>query len=172
MELQLQPRAGVCSATGAAFAEGDRVVSLLVRDGADFRRCDFLAEAETRFMAPGEVLCRWTRVFKPVVAEANPEQALKLTAESLFLALTGEDALAADENASLEQFLALLLERKRVLKRRGVSVTGNVVYEHMPSRRMIEIPAVEMDAAFFLGVREKLGALLGEPAPGPEATGP
>ncbi len=161
MELNLQPQADTCFVTQTVFAEGDRVVSFLVRDpGTEFRRYDCLADAEGTNLPPGEVLCRWTRIFKPRPVGMDAERELKLTAESLFLSLTEEGSGDVSENTQLKQFLALMLERKRVLKNRGRSIGGNIVYEHMRSKRMIEVPAGEMDAAFFMSVREKLGLLI------------
>ena len=161
MELNLQPQAGTCFVTQAVFTEGARVVSFLVRDpGGEFRRYDCLAEAEGENLPPGEVLCRWTRVFKPRPVGVDAERELKMSAESLFLSLTDEGSGDVSENMQLKQFLALMLERKRVLKNRGRSIGGNLVYEHMRSKRMIEVPAGEMDAEFFLSVREKLGLLI------------
>lgn len=162
MELNLQPQADTCFVTQTVFTEGARVVSFLVRDPAagEFRRYDCLAEAEGTNQPPGEVLCRWTRIFKPRPVGVNAERELKLSAESLFLSLTEEGSGDVSENMQLKQFLALMLERKRVLKNRGRSIGGNQVYEHMRSKRMIEVPAGEMDAEFFLSVREKLGLLI------------
>lgn len=161
MELQLQPPADVCFITGAPFQAGNRVVSFLVRDAAgEFRRYDCHLAAEGRTSPDGEVLCRWTRTYKPRAAEMNAERELKLTAESLFLSLTEDAAAGVDENGALKQFLALMLERKRVLKNRGTSESGHAVFEHFPSHRMIEVPAGEMDPGFFLAVRDKLGVLV------------
>lgn len=175
MDLNLQPQAETCFVTQTAFTEGARVVSFLVRDAAgEFRRYDCLAEAEGGNQPPGEVLCRWTRIFKPRPVGVDAERELKMTAESLFLSLTEEGTEDVSENLQLKQFLALLLERKRVLKNRGRSIGGNQVYEHMRNKRMIEVPAGEMNAEFFLSVREKLGLLvkdvpMGAPAAVPPA---
>jgi hypothetical protein len=179
MDLPLQSQSETCFVTGAAFQAGDRVVSFLARDAAgEYRRWDCIAAAEGATLPEGEVLCRWTRVFKPPQPEANPERALRMTAEALFLSLTVDGTGGVEENGPLKQFLALMLERKRVVKNRGLSAGGTVVlYEHMSSRRMAEVPAGEMDAAFFAGIRDKLGGLLGEspaatvPAP-PKLTAP
>lgn len=161
MDLTLQPQAERCFVTQAAFTEGARVVSFLVRDpGGEFRRYDCLAEAEGQNVPPGEVLCRWTRIFKPRAVGVDAERELKMSAESLFLSLTEDGAGDISENLQLKQFLALMLERKRVLKNRGRSIGGNQVYEHMRSKRMIEVPTGDMDAEFFLSVREKLGLLV------------
>lgn len=173
MELNLQPQADACFVTQAVFAEGDRVVSFLVRDPAgEFRRFDCLADAEGTNLPPGEVLCRWTRIFKPRPVGLDAERELKMTAESLFLSLTEEGTGDVSENTQLKQFLALMLERKRVLKNRGRSIGGNQVYEHMRSKRMIEVPSGEMDAAFFMSVREKLGLLIKDAPAQPASAAP
>ncbi|MGH8017479.1 MAG: hypothetical protein ACREIA_04200 [Opitutaceae bacterium] len=171
MELQLQPRSNLCCATGVEFQPGDRVISVLARGENEFRRFDCLASAEKDLQITGEELCRWTRTFKPAAREANPERELKLTAETLFLSLT-EEGNAVEENADLKQFLALMLERKRVLKSRGRSPAGHLQFLHPASNRMIEVPTGEMDAEFFVAVREKLGVLLGEPSPSAPSQAP
>lgn len=140
------------------------MVSFLVRDAAtgEFVRLDCLAEHEAAATFPGEVLCRWTRTFRPVVAEVNVDRALKLSAENLFLTLTEDLDAPVEENGALKQFLALMLERKRLVRARGTSPDGSRrIYEHGRTKRMIEVPAGEMDDAFFLQMRDKLGALLG-----------
>jgi hypothetical protein len=178
MELPLQPTSVTCSVTGAAFEPGDCVVSFLLRDPAsgELRRLDCLEAAEQTAGLVGELLCRWKRLFKPAVRGSDHEREIKLTAESLFLSLA--DDADAGANGPMKQFLALLLERKRVIKARGRSPGGNLLYEHMRSKRMIEVPAGVMDDAFFISMRDKLGALVGEPRsarpicpPGPDTGG-
>jgi hypothetical protein len=164
MDLQLKPTADACCVTHTAFQAGDRVVSFLVRDTAtgEFVRADCLAAQESGATFAGEVLCRWTRTFKPVPVGANLERALKLSAESLFLTLTEDPDAPVEENSQLKQFLALMLERKRLVRARGTSAEGTRrVYEHGRTKRMIEVPAGLMDDAFFMQMRDKLGVLLG-----------
>jgi len=167
MELPLQPLSSRCCATGVEFRPGDRVVSVLVRDDDDFRRLDCLESVEGDLQISGEFLCRWTRTYKAPERELNADRELRFTAESLFLSLT-EEGNPVEENADLKQFLALMLERKRVLKNRGRSSGGHLQFFHAASNRMVEVPSGEMDASFFVGVRDKLGILLGEP---PSASG-
>lgn len=173
MELHLRPQADVCQVSGHVFQTGDRVVSVLVRDVAgEFARWDVLEENESHGEPPGEVLCRWTRVYKPPPAAVDHERELKMTAETLFLELmegTDETEDGDDSNARLKQFLALMLERKRVLRLRGLAEDrSHLRYEHMPSKRMMEVTADEMDEAFFLEMHAKLGVLLGGDGASPE----
>jgi hypothetical protein len=165
MDLQLKPPANTCCVTQTAFQEGDRVVSFLVRDAAtgEFVRLDCLAANEQEVnLGPNEVLCRWTRAFKPIPAGVNLDRALRLSADSLFLSLTEDPDAPVEENGPLKQFLALMLERKRLIRARGESSDGTRRrFEHMRTKRMIEVPAGVMDDAFFLQMRDKLGVLLG-----------
>jgi hypothetical protein len=169
MELNLQPRATVCAVSGRPFAEGDRVSSLLVRsDSGDVARIDAL-EAESGALAPeGFVACRWVQVFKPHSREENPERTLKLGADALFQTLADPSTVMTPETARLVRFLALLLERKRLLRPRGRTADGErELFEHAGTRQMFEVPAMELTPEFFASVQGQLSVLVGEPRAAP-----
>ena len=64
----------------------------------------------------------------------------------------------------LVRFLALLLERKKVLRPRGRTADGSrEIYEHARTKQLHELPVVELTPAFFSAVREQLTVLVGEP---------
>jgi len=165
MEMNLQPRALSCAVTGSAFREGDRVASFLVRkDSGEVVRLDALESSADQARPEGFVACRWVQVFKPPAKEDNPERALKLTAESLFLTLVDPATEANPETERLVRFLALLLERKKVLRPKGLTADGSrEVYEHARTKQLHELPVVELSPAFFSAVREQLAVLVGEP---------
>ncbi len=166
-QLILGPLAAGCAVTGTAFAEGDRVVSFLMR-GPQFEpvRADVLAERAGEYAAVGPVACRWVQRFKPRDKGGNADRALKLGAEALFFTLTDPLTEPTAENARLVQFLALMLERKRVLRPKGRTRDGSrTIYEHAKTKQMFEIAADELTPAFFLQIQEQLGVLVGEPKP-------
>jgi hypothetical protein len=169
MELNLQPRALSCAVSGRAFAEGDRVASLLVRtDSGDVARLDALESESASLQPVGFVACRWVQVFKPQAKGDNPERALKLGAEALFLTLADPATEASPETSRLVRFLALLLERKRVLRPRGRTADGGRdLYEHARTKQVFEVPAIELDPEFFAAVREQLTVLVGGPKAAP-----
>jgi hypothetical protein len=167
MELNLQPRAPACFVSGQPFREGDRVTSLLVRpEAGGVVRYDAL-EANARSLAPeGFVACSWVQVFKPQPAEENRERALKLTAETLFLTLADPSTQATPESDRLARFLALLLERKRVLRPRGRTADGSrELYEHSRSKQVFEVASIDLTEEFFRDVQGQLSVLVGEPTP-------
>ena len=172
MEMNLQPLALVSRASSRPFAEGDRVVSYLVR-GADraMVRYDLHADEDAAFQAEGTVLCRWVHVFKPKPKEENPERVLKLTAENLFLTLADPATEPNPANTPLLQFLALLLERKRLLRPRGRTADGERnLFEHVRTHQLYEIPAGDLSPEFFARIREQLGVLVGGPKAPPPAS--
>ena len=165
MELNLHPIATKCCVSGREFAEGDRVVCYLVReaDGLTGRR-DLLESEDANLPAPAEIYCRWVLGYKPRRGEENADRALKMTAENLFLTLADPTNRPNDANTPLLQFLALMLERKKILKPRGISSDGSKnVFEHMRLHQMYEIPVGDLNAEFFVKIQGQLDVLVGSP---------
>src|SRR4051812_32160750 len=166
MEMHLQPLATTCFVSGEPFVDGARVASFLVRVGAalEIVRYDVLEPHAGGFSPEGFVACKWVQAYKPRRAGENPDRALKLTAEKLFVALVDPTTEPTPENTRLVQFLALMLERKRILKPRGPSADRQRNrYEHAKTKAIFEVPAGELTPEFFVAVQEQLSVLVGEP---------
>ncbi len=171
MELTLHPIATKCFVSGRDFAEKDRVASYLVRESTgEVARRDLLESEDGRFMPPAFIYCRWTVAFKQRKAEEDPARMLKLTAENLFLTLAAPEAEPSPTNTPLLQFLALMLERKKLIKLRGYSEDGQrQVYEHRATHQLYEVPVGDLNVEFFQKIQEHLGVLVGNPKPKAEA---
>lgn len=166
MDLHLQPLATTCFVSGEPFIEGARVASFLVRSGPNLEivRYDVLEPHVPELKVDGQLACRWVHPFKPRKSGENPDKALKLTSEALFVTLADPTTEPTPENTRLVQFLALMLERKKVLKPRGKSKDGaRILYEHAKSKQMFEVPAGELTPEFFVAVQEQLSVLVGTP---------
>ncbi len=164
--MHLQPLATTCFVSGEAFVEGARVASYLVRSGPamEIVRYDLLEAHAANFAPEGFIACSWVHAFKPRRTGENPDRALKLTAENLFVALADPTTEPTPENTRLVQFLALMLERKRILRPKGRSADGQRNrYEHAKSKAMFEVPAGELTPEFFVAVQEQLSVLVGVP---------
>ncbi len=164
MELNLQPLATTCFVTGNPFVEGDRVLSFLVRNETtdEVMRYDLLESAKAEFNVTGFVACSWGHVFKPKKAGENPERELKLTAENLFVTLADPSAEIAPENERLVQFLAMMLERKKLLRPKGKSADGTRnLFEHAKTKLIYAVPAGELNPEFFMSIQEQLSVLVG-----------
>jgi hypothetical protein len=171
MELTLHPLAKICRVSSRPFAEGERVVSRLVREeSGEIARHDVLASEDAAYVPPPFVFCTWTLAYKAKRAEENPERAMKLTAENLFVTLADPSAEPSDANTPMLQFLALMLERKKILKPRGKTPDGaRQRYEHAKTHQMYEVPAGTLDEAFFVNIQGQLDLLVGGPKKKPES---
>lgn len=168
MELNLQPQAATCFVSGQPFVEDARVVSHLVRsDTLEIMRYDVREDQLAEFHPVGTVVCHWVHSFKPRSPNDNPDRAMKLTAESLFLTLADPANELSPENTRLVQFLALMLERKKLLRPKGRNpATGALVYEHGKSKQLYAVPAGDMTPEFFMAVQQQLSILTGGGEPG------
>ena len=165
MEMNLQPLATTCFVSGDPFNEGDRVVSHLLRsETMEVMRYDVFESQLAEFNAEGTLVCSWVKPYKPRAKNDNPERELKLTAENLFVTLADPNNEPNEENTRLVQFLALMLERKRLLRPKGLNASRDkTVYEHAKTKERYEVPVGEFDPAFFIAVQEQLSILVGEP---------
>jgi hypothetical protein len=166
MELNLQPLATTCFVSGKSFGEGDRVVSFLIRNESsdEVMRYDVLESERAGFAPSGVVACSWAHVFKPRKVNENPERELKLTAENLFVTLADPAVELAPENERLVQFLALMLERKKLLRPKGRAADGvRNLFEHAKTKLIYAVPAGELSPEFFIAIQEQLSVLVGGP---------
>jgi hypothetical protein len=169
MELTLHPIATKCFVSGREFVENERVVSYLVREASgEVARRDLLETEDGRFMPPAFVYCRWVVGFKHRKADDDAARNLKLTAENLFLTLAAPEADKSETNTPLLQFLALMLERKKLIKLIGRSEDGlRHIYEHRATHQPYEVPVGDLNVEFFQKIQEHLGVLVGTPKPKP-----
>ena len=164
-------RSNVANAVAAA-AQMDADVHVLVA-GSDAGEAAKTAAAisgvtkvlqaeDAAYAKPSFIFCSWTVSYKERRLQENPGRALKLTAENLFVTLGDPAAEPNPANTPLLQFLALLLERKRVLRPRGFTPDGERQrYEHTRTHLTYEIPTGTLDAAFFLQLQGQLDLLVG-----------
>ena len=167
MEMNLQPLATTCFVTGQPFVEGAPVASYLVRSASlEIVRYDVLGAHAGEFAPAGFVACSWVRPYKLRLREGNADRALKLNAENLFLALADPTTEPTPENTRLVQFLALMLERKKILRPKGRSADGEKnIFEHAKTKQLFEVSAGELTPEFFVQVQAQLSVLVGEPKP-------
>lgn len=162
MELEIQPAGRVCAVTGEPFRPGMVMVSVLHRaNKGDLVRTDLVEGAN--FVFEGRLVCRWKHRVRARGEEAASRKRQLEGAEEVFLAFfddpeaTGAHDLAEEERALLRHLLALLLERKRVLRRLSVER-----YWHVRQKREFRVTPVDIDPQIVLHLQEPL-ALLVEP---------
>jgi hypothetical protein len=170
----IQSRSIHCAATGAEFTEGEYFYTLLFDEKAGFRREDLCEEAfKSRPETPAP-FSFWRSKFEPPQA-APPEAVSRQTAEDLLRSYMMESGV---EHANARYILALMLERKRILREVEVkrsedgsltriyerAKTGEVFIIPDPELRLDQVEQVQMQVAGLLG-----GAPIASPAPEAQA---
>jgi hypothetical protein len=157
-EWAIKHRSDVCTATNRPFTEGEYFYTLLFREPDGFRREDLSEQAWAKRNENIQPFSFWRSRFEPTPA-TPPEPLGKETAEQLFRRLVASPE--APPNACY--VLAVMLERKRVLKQIRTEVNGDsrvLVYEQPdtgdvflvrdPQLRLDEVEAVQNEVANLL----------------------
>jgi hypothetical protein len=140
-EWPIKPRADICAMTHRAFAEGEQFYTLLFRDGNGFRREDLSEEAYASRNENIRPFSFWKSRYEPPPA-APPEPLAKENAEELLRRFLAENA---QPNACF--VLALMLERKRVLKQISTETTERgavLIYEHAKNGDVFIVPDIQL----------------------------
>ncbi len=160
-EWSIQSRGDRCSVTGQPFQEGEYFYTLLYDEPTGFRRED-LSEAsfkERPADAP-QPFSFWRSKFEPPPPPA-PEPLGKQTAEDLLRRyMEGGDP----KHANARYILALMLERKRMLKEKETRKTeGQLIriYEHVKSGEVFLIPDPELRLDQIADVQAEIAEMLG-----------
>ncbi len=144
--------------SGQTFTPGEKVACVIFRGPEGLQRAD-LSEAEAvEWQPPGEVLGRWHRKAEDESDAAKRRLSLA-SAEEVFLALSQEPGGAGEEKDLLLQLLALLLERKRLLKPQGKPANGRLRYLHPRLQQEFSVPHQELTSELVSTLREQLHLL-------------
>lgn len=160
-EWSIQGRAHQCAATGRPFAEGEQFYTLLFDEPAGYRREDLSEEA---FKArPGDApqpFSFWRMTYAP----PPPPPALPLGRESAEDLLRRYMADASPEHAPVRFLLAVMLERKRILKeieaREAPDGQLTRIYEHSKTGEVLVIPDPQLRLDQLGEMQTELAALL------------
>ncbi len=158
MDWQVKPAGRLSQISGEAFRPGQKIISYIYKDeGNDLRRLDLLATEADHFTVPGSILGWWTQVVKDQEDEAEARRRAIETSEGLFHSLFEEGAVCAEESEALKFLLAIMLERKRILKRCGKPAAGEPQrYRHSKSGEEFDVPQVDLTASTVLKIQEQL----------------
>lgn len=156
-DWEIKSRGHVCSQTGREFTEGEFFYTLLFREGEGFRREDLCEEAWGARNDNVQPFSFWRSKYEPP-APPPPEPMKKDDAEGLLRRLVGEQNPA---HANAQYILALMLERKRVLRPVESQDDDMLVYEHAqtgetfvlknPHLSFERIPEVQLEVSELLG---------------------
>lgn len=163
-EWTIQSRAHQCSATNKPFVEDEIFYTLLFDEKTGYRREDLSEEAfKARPADAPQPFSFWRMKYTPPPAAA-PETLGKQTAEDLLRSYMAEQT---PQHANARYLLAVMLERKRILKeievKRGDDGNRIRVYERAGTGEVFVIPDPELKLDELEAVQEEVSTLL---APG------
>lgn len=163
MEWQVRPIARQCAASGKELRPGDLVTCIVHKPlGGVIERADVLKEHAAGFNPPGLLLGRWTREVKERAEEEQAQRAQLLASrEELFLSLYEQDADPTGDRAILKHILAMLLERRRVLRQAGPPEKGMIPYLHAATKQVYQVPAIDLQPDHIRLVGGSLDLLAG-----------
>ncbi len=158
MDIAIRSVDKVSALSGAEFVPGDLAWSYLYRSPEGIlERVDILDGEQEQLELEGPVVCRWShRIKDRETSEAEEKRAALQSADEVFLSLfeeTGEeDPAAAESRERLKFFLALQLQRKRILR-----PLGGRRFKHMPSGRELTVPDLEITPELLAGFQGEIG---------------
>ena len=158
-EWPIKHRADVCARTQRPFQPGEQFYTLLFREGDGFRREDLSEEAWTQRNENIRPFSFWKTRYEPPPA-APPEALAKESAEELLRRLLAENDPA---NANACYVLAVMLERKRVLKPVKSERSEDrpvLIYEHAKNGDVFIVPDARLRLDEIEHVQQEVSQLL------------
>lgn len=157
----IQSRGHQCSATGRPFVEDEIFYTLLFDETSGYRREDLCEEAfKARPADAVQPFSFWRTKYTPP-PPAAPETLGKQTAEDL---LRTYMAAETPQHANARYLLAVMLERKRILKevqvKRADDGSRIRIYERAVTGEVFVIPDPELKLEELGSVQDELAALL------------
>jgi len=159
-EWEIKGRSPVCTATGREFAAGEYFYTLLFSEKSGLRREDWCEEAYREQRESVSPFSFWRSTFEPP-PPPDPEPIERQTAETLLRRYMDE---SGEEYGTVRYFLALMLERRRVLKpveRREEGGRVLQIYLHGQSGEIFIVPDPQLRLDQLEAVQAEVMAQLG-----------
>jgi hypothetical protein len=163
-EWPIKHRADTCARTQRPFLPGEQFYTLLFREGDGFRREDLSEEAWAQRNENIRPFSFWKTKYEPPPA-APPEALAKESAEELLRRLLAQNSAS---NANACYVLAVMLERKRVLKQVKTEQSDGrpvLIYEHAKNGDVFIVPDARLKLDEIEHVQHEVSQLLKNAAP-------
>ena len=158
-EWNIKSRSESCDVTGRPFEEGELFYTALFHDKEGFRRTDLSEEAwNARAADPSAApfFSSWRSKFEPP-APPPPEALRRDDAEGMLRQLMESQDPA---HLNTRYLLAVMLERKRILKPQKSPEKGTLIYEHAATGETFIITDPQLSLDDLVAVQEEVSALL------------
>ncbi len=165
MEWHIKTIARKSSLSATPFNPGERIICLIYKEAeeGEMGRADLLESEVEAFDLPGEVLGRWSRIVKEPTDEGTSTRETMASAEDFFFSLyeSAPTEASREESDMLKHLLALMLERKRVLRAIGPrQTTGQQTYRHVKTKQELAVPVVELSTQLMMKLQDTIGDIM------------
>lgn len=165
MSWEFQSISSSSALSRSTFLDGEQVVCLIYKnvEKGEIGRADIRAEEVDSFELPGELLGRWFQTVKKSENGKNTVQQKVASAEDFFLSLyTSSDCSeSCEETNALKYLLALMLERKRVIRVQGKRQhAGTQPYIHTRTKQTLDVPVVNISTDLMYRIQDTVGDIL------------
>lgn len=155
-DWEIKSRAHVCARTGREFQPGEIFYTLLIREGDGFRREDISEEAWESRNENIQPFSFWRSKYDPP-APPPPEPMPRDDAEGLLRRLVAEND---PTYSNVRYILALMLERKKMLRPMESQDDDMLVYEHISTGETIVLTNPHLGFDQIPAVQKEVSALL------------
>lgn len=158
-EWEIKARSRQCARTQKAFDDGATIYTLLFRDRTGFKREDISETAWQQIKERVEPFSFWKSKFQ-APPPASPEPLPKESVEELLRRLISEDQ---PEQLNVRYVLAILLERKRILRQVDVRESAEqkfLIYEHVRTGEAFIVPDPRLRLDQLDSVQQEIYSLL------------
>jgi hypothetical protein len=158
-EWNIKSRSEACDSTGKPFTEGEIFYTALCHDGEGFRRTDLSEEAwnaRTVDSAAEPLFSSWRSKFE-LPAPPAPEALRRDDAEGMLRQLMESQDPA---HLNTRYLLAVMLERKRILRPQQSPDSNTLIYEHGKTGETFIITDPGLSLTDLLAVQEEVSTLL------------
>lgn len=164
LDWQIKPLAKKSALSEREIKPGDTVVcAVFINEAGELDRIDSHKDEFDDSKVSGKVIGKWERV-----VSAHPEEderaARRMSLESsedFFVSLFDENsAVQTEEIDVVKQMLALLLERKKILRPVGRPKGGIQKYVKPSTKREFDVPQKNLDEELVIKIQNQLGSII------------
>jgi hypothetical protein len=164
MDWQIKTLSRKSTLSGEKFEPGDRAISLVFVDdeAGELGRADLHEKELEELKLPGRVLGRWTWVMKdPEDGGTSPGETVASAEDFFFSLFENEPTAEREQSDALKHLLALMLERKRIIRVVGPrQSTGEQVYRHVKTKQELKVPIAEISRDLMFKIEDTLGDII------------
>lgn len=164
LDWQIKPLSKKSTISQREINAGDIVVcAVFVDELGNLDRMDFLKDEFDSTKIGGKLIGRWEREVSdsPEADERAARRMSLASSEDFFISLFDETvSVELAESDVIKQMLALLLERKRVIRAQGRAAGGFQKYIHVATKREFLVPQKNIDENLIFKIQNQLGNII------------